>query len=69
MESVAGFYPLPPGLPVGVLVQSYGNVVSLSVTAEKWAVPDADQFLKWVLEEYQLLCKEAALKEQGSGRE
>jgi hypothetical protein len=64
VESMAGFYPLPPGLPVGVLVQSYGNVVSLSVTAEKWAVPDADQFLKWVVEEYQLLCKEAALKQE-----
>ena len=59
VESITGFYPLPPGLPVGVLIQSYGNVVSLSVTAEKWAVPDADQFLAWVLDEYKLLCIEA----------
>jgi hypothetical protein len=58
---MTGFYPLPPGLPVGVLVQSYGNVVSLSVTAEKWAVPDADQFLAWVLDEYKLLCTEASM--------
>lgn len=62
VESLAGFYPLPPGLPVGVLVSSYCNVVSLSVTAETWAVPDADQFLVWVLDEYKLLCKEAELK-------
>ena len=61
VESMTGFYPLPPGLPVGVLVQSYGNVVSLSVTAEKWAVPDADQFLAWVLDEYKLLCVEASM--------
>jgi len=34
------------------------------VTAEKWAVPDADKFLTWVLDEYKLLCTEASLKEQ-----
>lgn len=62
VESMAGFIPLPPGLPVGVVIQSYGSKISLSVNAEKWAVPDADQFLGWVIEEYQLLCKEAALK-------
>jgi hypothetical protein len=64
VESMAGFIPLPPGLPVGVVVQSYGSKISLSVNAEKWAVPDADQFLGWILEEYQLLCKESALKSQ-----
>lgn len=63
VENMTGFYPLPPGLPVGVVVQSYGNVISLSVTAEKWAVPDGDAFLGWILEEYRLLYAEASLKE------
>jgi hypothetical protein len=36
-------------------VSSYNQRVSLSVTAEPWAVPDADQFLEWVSEEYQTL--------------
>ena len=55
VESAAGFLPLPPGIPIGVVVQSYAGTVSLSVTAEKWAVPDADKFLRWVLDEYQRL--------------
>ena len=62
VEAVAGFLPLPPGLPIGVVVGSYGSVIHLSVNADKWAVPDADIFLSWVLDEYKLLCKEAALK-------
>jgi len=63
IESAAGFLPLPPGIPVGVVVQSYAGYVSISVTAEKWAVPDADKFLGWVLEEYQRLAKEASALE------
>ena len=52
VESAAGFIPLPPGIPIGVVVQSYNGTVSLSVTAERCAVPDADQFLGWVLDDY-----------------
>lgn len=63
VESVMGFMPLPPGLPVGVVISSYDSVVSLSISAEKWAVPDADKFLGWVLDEYNLLCKEATVKQ------
>jgi hypothetical protein len=37
------------------VVQSYAGCMSLSVTAEKWAVPDADEFLLWVMEEYERL--------------
>jgi len=59
VESAAGFLPLPPGIPVGVIVQSYAGVVSLSLTAERWAVPDGDRFMSWILEEYQRLCAEA----------
>jgi hypothetical protein len=38
-----------------VVVQSYAGEMSLSVTAEKWAVPDPDSFLIWVMEEYERL--------------
>jgi hypothetical protein len=40
-----------------VVVQSYAGEMSLSVTAEKWAVPDPDSFLIWVMEEYERLRK------------
>jgi hypothetical protein len=59
VESSHGFLPLPPGIPIGVVVQSYAGVVSLSVTAEPFAVPDADKFLSWVVEEYKRLSDEA----------
>jgi len=59
VESSHGFLPLPPGIPIGVVVQSYAGVVSLSLTAEPFAVPDADQFLSWVVEEYKRLSDEA----------
>jgi hypothetical protein len=55
IESIAGFLPLPPGIPIGVSVTSYAGTVSLSVTAEPWAVPNADQFLTWMLQEYSRL--------------
>ena len=58
LESAHGFLPLPPGLPCGVVVQSYAGVVSISVTAEKWAVPDADRFVGRILDEYVALCEE-----------
>lgn len=64
VESAAGFLPLPPGIPIGVVVQSYAGTMSLSVAAEKWAVPDADKFLRWVLDEYQRLCEEASKLEK-----
>ena len=50
--SMAGFLPLPPSIPIGVSITSYNGEVSLSVTAEPWAVPNSDLFLKWMLEEY-----------------
>lgn len=60
IEASGGFLPLPPNIPVGVVVSSYGSVISLSVNAETWAVPDADKFLSWILDEYKLLCVEAS---------
>ena len=55
VESAVGFVPLPTGIPCGVVVQSYAGSISLSVTAEQWAVPDADKFLRWMLDEYSKL--------------
>jgi hypothetical protein len=55
--SMAGFLPLPPSIPIGVSITSYNGEISLSVTAEPWAVPDGDLFLKWMLEEYARLEK------------
>jgi len=55
VESAAGFLPLPSGIPIGVVVQSYAGTMSLSVVAEKWAVPDGDKFLRWTLDEYRRL--------------
>lgn len=53
IESLNGFVPLPPGVPIGIAVQSYAGTLSLTVTADKRAVPDADKFLLWILEEYE----------------
>ena len=55
VEASMGFLPLPPGVPIGVVVFSYNNTMSCTITAEPWAVPDGDQFLTWVQEEYQIL--------------
>lgn len=55
VEAAHGFLPLPPGIPLGVVVQSYAGGMSLSITAEKWAVPNPDTFLLWVMEEYERL--------------
>jgi hypothetical protein len=62
VEAIYGFVPLPPGIPIGVVVMSYAGNVNLTITAEPWAVPDADQFLVWVLEEYSNLLNAARQK-------
>ena len=62
VEATLGFLPLPPGIPVGVVCHSYANQVGLTVTAQPWAVSDADLFLSWVVEEYQSLLQEATTK-------
>lgn len=59
VESLYGFVPLPPGIPVGVVVMSYAGNVNCTVTAEQWAVPDGDQFMVWILEEYLRLVEAA----------
>jgi diacylglycerol O-acyltransferase / wax synthase len=59
VETHLGFLPLPPGVPLGMVVTSYDQRMTLTVMAESWAVPDADKFLSWVVEEYQVLLNEA----------
>ena len=54
-----GFLPLPPGIPIGMVIQSYANTLTLTIMAEPWAVPDADLFLSWIVEEYQALKRQA----------
>jgi hypothetical protein len=58
--ATAGFVPLPPGIPSGVVVQSYNGMITLSLTADGRAVPDADKFLTWMVQEYERLFQEAA---------
>ena len=55
IRAFLGFLPLPAGVPIGLVVGSYNNEITLTVTAEEYAVPDADKFLGWVQEEYELL--------------
>jgi diacylglycerol O-acyltransferase len=59
VEASLGFLPLPAGIPIGVCVQSYNQKVTLTLVGESWAVPDADLFLSWVVEEYQTLLQQA----------
>ena len=59
VEGSLGFLPLPPGIPIGMVVHSYADRITLSITAKPWAVPDADLFLSWVVEEYQVLLQQA----------
>jgi hypothetical protein len=60
-EFLCAFLPLPPGIPIGCVVQSYGGEMSFSVDADKRAVPDAGQFADWMLEEYERLKQETGI--------
>lgn len=64
VESFYGFVPLPPGIPIGLVLLSYNGTINCTVTAQSWAVPDADQFIIWMLEEYVNLVKCAQVKQQ-----
>lgn len=59
VASTVGFLPLPPGVPIGATVTSYAGNVTISLNADKRAVPDPDLFMRWVLEEYCILREEA----------
>lgn len=62
VQSLHGFVPCPPGVPIGVVVSSYAGNVSLTLSAEPWAVPDGNLFLSYVLEEYKSLLAQAVRK-------
>ena len=61
VETVAGFLPPPPGCPIGVVVQSYDGRISITCNADARAVPDADKFLGFVLDEFYNIAKEAGV--------
>ncbi len=52
---LCAFLPLPPGIPIGIVLQSYDGKVSFSINADKRAVPNAEQFAEWMLDEYTYL--------------
>lgn len=59
LQHLSAFLPLPPGIPIGIVVQSYAGEMSFNVEADKRAVPDAVKFADWVMEEYNVLKAEA----------
>jgi hypothetical protein len=59
VEVSQGFVALPPGVPIGVSISTYAGNLNISVTAEPWAVPDAEKFLSWILDEYKFLYTES----------
>lgn len=59
---LCAFLPLPPGIPIGVVLQSYDGGISFSVNADKRAVPDANKFTSWMMEEYHMI-KQTTRKE------
>lgn len=55
---LCAFLPLPPGIPIGIVIQSYDDKVTFSINADNRAVPDANAFAKWMLEEYHRIEKQ-----------
>ena len=55
VRSFLGFLPLPAGVPIGICLNSYNNDLIVTVTAEPYAVPDAEQFVDWIADEYEQL--------------
>ena len=58
VQVLCAFLPLPRGIPIGIMIMSYAGNVSFSVNADSRAVPDAEQFADWMMEEFNLLKKE-----------
>ena len=57
---ICAFLPLPTGIPIGIVVTSYTGRIIMSVDADANVVPDADQFLQWMVEEYETIKSEAS---------
>jgi hypothetical protein len=62
VEVLCAFLPLPPKIPIGVMIMSYAGYVSFSINADSRAVPDAEQFADWMIEEYNSLKKHIGIK-------
>lgn len=58
VKYLTAFMPLPPGVPIGVMVQSYSGDISFSINADRRAVPDAEKFADWMLDEYKRLASD-----------
>jgi len=52
---ISAFLPLPPGIPIGVVVQSYDGNISLGINADMRVVPDAEKFADWMLAEFEII--------------
>ena len=58
METICPILPLPPGIGIGVVVSTYNGKIFLTIDADSRIVPDADRFLGFMLEEYEVLKNE-----------
>mmetsp|Transcript_10472 Transcript_10472/g.14671 ORF Transcript_10472/g.14671 Transcript_10472/m.14671 type:complete len:642 (-) Transcript_10472:250-2175(-) len=58
---LSAFLPLPPGIPIGVCVQTYAGEVSFTIDADRRAVPDAEKFADWIMEEFNKMREAARL--------
>ena len=59
---LSAFLPLPPGIPIGVVIQSYNGEISFTIDADERVIPDADKFSSWMLMEYRKLVQEVTNK-------
>eukprot|EP00984_Skeletonema_dohrnii_P014945 scaffold6400_cov143-Skeletonema_dohrnii-CCMP3373.AAC.3 len=59
VEMICAFLPLPTGIPIGIVVTSYNGRIIMSVDADASVVPDADEFLQWMVDEYETIKSEA----------
>ncbi|KAL7549425.1 hypothetical protein ACHAWF_012696 [Thalassiosira exigua] len=62
IKMLCAFLPLPPKVPIGILVTSYDGMIIMSVEADYELIPDPDQFLDYMLEEYEEIKKELSFK-------
>eukprot|EP00567_Pseudictyota_dubia_P016914 CAMPEP_0197459574 /NCGR_PEP_ID=MMETSP1175-20131217/51760_1 /TAXON_ID=1003142 /ORGANISM="Triceratium dubium, Strain CCMP147" /LENGTH=595 /DNA_ID=CAMNT_0042994489 /DNA_START=141 /DNA_END=1928 /DNA_ORIENTATION=+ len=67
LEYLCAFLPLPPGIPIGVVVSSYDGEIGFTVDADKRAVPDADRFGEWMIDEFKRLEQEARVSPDTDG--
>jgi len=62
IKMLGAFLPLPPNVPIGIVATSYDGNIILVVEADKRVVPDADRFLEYMLEEYQVIKEQMSMQ-------